>query len=72
LEYQPHWEAELLNDQVGLSGITGLRYPQRPLRNHAKRATDVAMAFHRLKDRDWLDYATLAFVAALAVGLAMA
>jgi hypothetical protein len=33
------------------------------------RATDMAMAFHRLKDRDWLDYATLAFVAALSVGL---
>ena len=39
------------------------------LRNHANRATDMAMAFHRLKDRDWLDYATLAFVAALSVGL---
>jgi hypothetical protein len=33
-----------------------------PLSNHANRATDMAMAFHRLKmrkDRDWLDYATL-------------
>jgi hypothetical protein len=27
------------------------------------------MAFHRLKDHDWLDDATLAFVAALSVGL---
>jgi hypothetical protein len=32
----------------------------------------MAMAFHRLKDRDWLDYATLAFVAGLAVGFALA
>jgi hypothetical protein len=40
-----------------------------PLSNHANRATDMAMTFHRLKDRDWLDYATLAFVAALSVGL---
>jgi hypothetical protein len=43
-------------------------YPQCPLRNH-DRATDMPMAFHRRKDRDWLDYATLTFFAALSVGL---
>jgi hypothetical protein len=35
----------------------------------------MAMAFHRLKmrkDRDWLDYAMLAFVAALSVAFALA
>jgi hypothetical protein len=29
----------------------------------------MAKGFHRVMDRDWLDYETLAFVAALSVGL---